>query len=189
MINYIGLDFEASGSNPWGEHVPIQIGIALNTNENEFKPFQSYIGKWDWNQFEWNLEAEKVHNIPRDIIDRAPPVWVVDIEAAAWLIQNLGHTSRMWNIPVGWNIAGYDRQFITRWMPNLNRLLSYRTVDLNALCLAKAEQSESAYKDIKRKVKVYAQKTIGGPDWHDALYDAKAALHSLHALRADENLP
>lgn len=74
-------------------------------------------------------------------------------------------------------------QFITRWMPNLNRLLSYRSVDLNALVYAKAGTNEGAYMGWKKEAKRYADDRVGGDKLrHNALYDAKAALFEFEFL-------
>jgi DNA polymerase III epsilon subunit-like protein len=181
-VNFIGLDFESTGSDPWGRHVPIQIGMALDNGSE--RAFTSFIGGWSFDNYndpadswEWSEEAFGVHGISREALLGAPPVWAVDISAAAWLIDNLGWKHRMFNITVGWNVAGFDRQFVTRWFPNLNRLLSYRTLDLNALVLAQISD-EKGYEKVKAVAKRYANEQLGisGDDRHDALIDARAAL-------------
>lgn len=179
MIHYIGLDFEASGSNPWGRHVPIQIGMQVGRSS-----FVRLIGRWDWNEFEWDEEAAGVHNIEKAVLVSVPPVWAVDIEAAAWLMDQVGYTNRMFNIAVGWGVGSYDRQFIHRWMPNLDKVISRRTLDLNALVLAYAD-TEEAYKGIKAGAKKYANEQIGITEAsrHDALIDASCALYELEYLR------
>jgi len=187
MIHYIGLDFEATGSEPWGSDLPIEIGISSWGGETGFDVnLESRIGGWQWGtDGEWNDRTVPIHHIePADLV-KAPPVWQVDITmAAALLRQGLG--SRMWNIVVGWNVAGYDRQFITRWFPNLNRLFSYRTLDLNAVIYSKVED-EKGYEALKREAKSYAQErmTVVGAtgDWHSALYDARASMYALEFLR------
>ena len=179
-MNLIGLDFEASGPDPWGKHVPIQVGVVTDNLLRSYR-----IGRWNWNEYEWNEEAAQVHNIPREELASADPVWKVDILLASDLIR-AGLGSRMWNITVGWNVAGYDRQFITRWFPNVNRLLSYRTIDLNALVFLRANGMESEYKRIKSLVKQYANDRLGVTEEngrHDALVDARAALLEYEALQ------
>ena len=180
-IKYIGLDFETSGTDPWGDSVPIQIGIATEDD----KTFVANIGRWDWNTYTWSYTSQSIHGITRETLAAARPVWEVDILAAAWMLETVSG-SRMFTIPVGWNVAGFDRQYITRWMPNLNRILSYRTVDLNAVVFAQAT-NEQHYKSLKDKSKAYAAEQIEGETaWHDALYDARAALHSFNYLRRKE---
>ena len=185
-IKYIGLDFETSGSNPWDKNVPIQLGMhAWETARGYDTSFYSLIGRWSWSEFEWNEKASTIHNIPIAELATAPPISVVDIQAANWIIHEIGYSNRMNVIPVGWNVGGFDRQFITRWMPNLNSLLSYRTVDLNSLVFVLAGDSEKAYKDYKRAAKDYAngKLLIDEVNRHDALVDAKAALHEFAFLR------
>jgi hypothetical protein len=182
MIRYIGLDFESSGTDPWGNHVPIQLGIAAELVDGHGMEYVELIGKWDWSQYEWSAEAADVHKIDRDLLNSAYPAWQVDIVAAAILLDEGLGSSRMWNVIVGWNVAGFDRQFITRWFPNLNRILSYRTVDLNAIVFSMAEGEEKEYNKIKKAAKNYAQEKLGGDAWHNALFDAKAALLSFEYL-------
>ena len=177
-MKLIGLDFEASGSDPWQKHVPIQIGVALEDGSE----FESLIGGWRWHEFEWSQEAEGVHSITQAELEQAEPAWKVDIRLAAWLLDRVG--SRMWNIPVGWNVAGYDRQFITRWMPNVNRLLSYRSIDLGALCFMLGK-GESGYNRYKREAKEYSleKMQLAEDAFHNALVDARSALYCYEYLR------
>jgi hypothetical protein len=187
MIRYFGLDFESSGSDPWGRSAPIQIGIA-----NEAVRITAYIGGWNWSEWEWNEEAAEVHKIDRKGLDKFPPVWKVDIAVAAQLLDH-AVGDRMWNVPVGWNVAGFDRQFVTRHMPNLHRLLSYRSVDLNAVLFSKVSD-EHGYTRLKKAVKARAEAVVKAtyesenvtPTWHDALFDAEAALAAFRALQAGE---
>jgi oligoribonuclease (3'-5' exoribonuclease) len=107
---------------------------------------------------------------------------------AADLIEaNLG--SRMFTVAVGWNVGGFDRQFIIRHMPALNSVLSYRNADLNSMVFKLAGDSEKKYEEIKKAAKEYAVplvKEVYGLDknWHDAGYDAAAALFSLEYLQS-----
>lgn len=190
-MKLIGLDFETSGTDPWGSAAPIQIGIAhdnLDYPDAKYGYMVKKVGGWDFtNEYEWSEVSESIHGITREELDRAEPAWKVDVRLASLLLDHVG--SRMWNIAVGWNVAGFDRQFITRHFPNLNRILSYRTIDLNALVFDQAirlnpKNPEGPYKGIKREVKEYAAEQIGGDNnWHDAGYDALASLHALDYLQ------
>lgn len=185
MIRYIGLDFEASGTNPWGKHMPIEIGLACVV-DGRLESVNMRIGKWQWGAqgVEWDEDAYKVHQISKEDLEGCPPVGHVDILAAAWLLER-GLSNRMWNVTVGWNVAGYDRQFVTRHMPALNSILSYRTADLNALIFAVAE-NESAYNNIKKAAKAAAVEGMpeGDVNWHNAEFDAVASLKAFDWLRA-----
>jgi oligoribonuclease (3'-5' exoribonuclease) len=176
MIHYYGLDFETSGTDPWGDAVPIELGISTGDKDIEYR-----IGGWDWNQFTWSPESEAIHGITQKDLESELPAWTVDILAAADIVKLGG--SRMFTVIVGWNVAGFDRQFITRWMPNLNRCLSYRTVDLNALVFGLAGDDEGEYVRIRKASKSYAADQLHYENWHSALYDAKAALYSFDYLR------
>lgn len=186
MITYVGLDFEASGSNPWGGSVPIQIGMTIGGGQD----FVSLIGGWKFNGteqnspgfFDWSEEAFGVHGLTKEVIALAPPVWVVDIQAASWLIGNVGFSNRMFTIPVGYNVAGYDRQFVTRWMPNLNRLLSYRSADLNVVHFLES-LDELGFKGRKDAAKKLSVEALGSDKAHDALWDAQSALEIWFAAR------
>lgn len=177
---YIGLDFEATGTNPWGLSVPIQIGLALVDGSE----FSSYIGGWTFPPYEWNDEAYEVHRISKDdVTNKYPDVATVDSLAAAWLAGMIGSTGRMWHIAVGWNIASYDRQFITRWMPLLNSLISYRSVDLNTLLFYKTDTEQEYVALKKRWNEETEQHLFIQPQYHDALYDAKRALRTWELLK------
>lgn len=213
MIRFIGMDFEATGSDPWGLHAPIEIGLAVRRPDVEASEphqvcgplcfpavYQGLMGRWNWKEWEWDEEAAAVHQIPKADIDKAPPVWQTDIKAASWLIEQGIASNRLHNVAVGYNVSGYDRQFVTRHMPNLNRILSYRTVDLNTLTYAVSGDSEKDYSRVKRETKDYAAAKIvealriegkhetapatGGVkfDWHRGHYDAVAALYSMDYL-------
>lgn len=181
-ISYVGLDFETTGTDPWGLAAPIQLGIALPSGYLRTE----LIGRWDWNKYEWNKVSEEIHKIPKEEIDKAPPVWQVDILMAADLIEaNLG--SRMFTVAVGWNVGSFDRQFITRHMPALNRVLSYRNADLNSMLFALVD-NEKEYESLKHTSKEYAAEKVKtkfnlDENWHDAGYDAAAALFSLEFLQ------
>lgn len=164
--------------------MPIQIGIAGGDRPDgtDAWEFCSLIGQWDWREWEWNEEAARVHGISQEDLEDAQPVWKVDILAAATLLKQ-GVGQRMFNIAVGWNVGSFDRQFITRWFPNMNRILSYRVVDLNTLCFALAGGEEAEFERIKKRAKKYAAERLGGEGWHDALFDAKAALFAFEALK------
>lgn len=184
MIQYVGLDFETSGTEPWGKTVPIQIGLSVGDGDD----FASYIGRWDWSQYEWDPESAEVHKISQDTLKMAPAPFYVDIFASYWLVQKLGTNARMWTIPVGFNVAGFDRQFVSRWFPNLNKLLSYRSVDLNAILFFQAGRSEGKYVHLKKDIKRRAAENMPVHDVgeHNAGYDAALAFEVLRLLMLDE---
>lgn len=90
-------------------------------------------------------------------------------------------------LAVGWNVAGYDRRFVDLHLPYLRRVLSYRTVDLNALCFGLDGKGGVSWKDWKREAKTYANKFIDPSKRHDAEVDAQAALREVEFLRGRIN--
>lgn len=193
MITYVPLDFETSSIEPWGDVMdkplaaPIQLGIYLPASNLRL----SYmIGGWDWNEYEWNETSESIHGFTREEVDAAEPAWKVDIRIAANLLDLTG--GRMFTVPLGWNVAGFDRQFITRHFPNLNRLLSYRSIDLNAVIFSQVN-SEKEYNELKQSTKEYAAKRMKAyaserleayvEKWHNAVYDAEASWYAYEFLR------
>lgn len=54
--------------------------------------------------------------------------------------------------------------------------LSRRSVDLNAVCFTFAATAGSTWKGLKKRSKRYAEERLGRSEWHDAGYDAAAAL-------------
>jgi oligoribonuclease (3'-5' exoribonuclease) len=180
-ITIIGLDFEASGTNPWGLHAPIQLG--LTTGEADLRV------EWNWQQFaddyEWSEEAFGVHGLTRDYLNsNGEPNHIVDARVAVWLYDN-ARGSRMNIVTTGWNVAGYDRQFVTRHMPYTNRQLSYRTADLGALCFALDGKAGKSWKDWKKAAKGYANQFIDPATRHDALTDAIASRYEYFFLKGE----
>ena len=194
---FIGLDFETSGSDST-RHAPIQVGLAIPGED----VFVRDIGGWNWHNgpwtddlpagylVEWSEEAFDVHRIPKDRLRSAPSVGMVDVWTAEWVNRHAGDVPRPWRNIVGWNVAGFDLAFLRRWMPETLGSLSYRTVDLNAVLFAIVGEDRDAYYEVKKAAKDYAADRIAetdefdGDQWHDAGYDAVAALHSLDFLSA-----
>lgn len=182
-MRLIGLDFETSGSDIDAGAVPIQIGIAFRPNPDEdLVVLDRYIGGWNWKDGSatWDKESEEVHGIPKEMLNDAPPAWKIDIALANELLGFIG--PRMWNLPVGWNVGGFDMPFVRRYFPNLSRILSYRSVDLTPLVIALSGGHEGTYKEVKKQAKTWAANQIGGYQWHDAGFDAEAALHAYQWL-------
>jgi hypothetical protein len=74
-------------------------------------------------------------------------------------------------------------------MPNLNKVLSYRTIDLNTVCFYAADVLDMPYGQLKDQVKKEAAQNLGGGSWHNAIFDAQAGVltyHSMVALMKDK---
>lgn len=79
-------------------------------------------------------------------------------------------------IAVGWDVAAVDLPYISHYLPRLARLLSRQTVDLNAVCFTIAGDASLRWKSLRRKAEKHAEEELGRADWHDAGFDAAAAL-------------
>ena len=199
---FIGLDLETSGSDIDTGAVPIQLGIATITTEGNPAVFDSKI---HWPVFHgppaydtvptWSIEAEAVHNIPKEDLLLAPRTSVVESNAYGWLSRYAPATSRAARIPVGWNIAGFDMPFVRRYLPGVQAGISYRSIDLNAVCFSIGAAGIRSplggvwrFKGVKGFVKDLsgqkAEEATGRVAWHDAGFDALAGLYAWHALQA-----
>lgn len=177
-IIFIGLDFETSA----GDVVvgaPIQIGLSVKRSlEGGYDTQAWYIGGWDWKsgEYKWDEGSAKIHNIPQSTLETADNVFEVDVFASAWLLPYVKGYERMNRIAVQWNVGSFDRQFVSKHMPCLNRILSYRTLDLNSVCFFLANRLGESFENLKRKAKEYAQEVVGAEAWHDAGFDAVTGL-------------
>lgn len=200
---FLGLDLETSGSELAVGHVPIQLGLAVVRNGRP-EVFAEKIGGWHFEGYPedvtlqddgrpavWSGEAAKVHNIPmKEIKFAAPPIAVTSL-AIDW-IDGLELPAPPDLHIVGWNVAGFDLPFVRKYMRRLDRRISYRTVDLNAITfsLVGSElpgRGTLGYNAVKRMAKDYAAERCAEvypeAQWHDAGYDALAAVYSLEELR------
>lgn len=185
---YWGLDLETSGTSH-ERHVPIQLGIAAPNG----KLYSSLIGGWFWDGKEagvdhalWDLRAFEVHHITQEQLLSAPGLGEVNSEAVAFIEAN----SKAWHgnrKVVGWNVASFDMPFVRRYLPRVSNALSYQSADLNAICFAITEAHGGSYKGLKRRSKEYAAEQLRDQfpetQWHDAGYDAAAAVHIWEYLK------
>lgn len=185
MTLLIGLDGEMSDSDLDKGAVLIQIGIC----DEYGNTFESLIGhEAGWYQTE---QASAVHRIPdEDIID-SDCADQVDRRLCRWLQDRLEdarargeHTGLRPFVPIGWNVGGFDMPFVRAFLPESSGLISRRSLDLNALCYSFEDArvtyqgercSFSKWKSLSND---YAGRSLGEDGWHDALFDAKAALEA-----------
>ena len=193
MIRFFGLDGEMTSADlSEGGHL-CQIGLAARVNGNELDVYSSVIGprSEDGAEVQRDPKAMAVHGIPWSAIVSASPPWVVDAYTLGWLrghgaeADNRGRT-----VVVGWGVGTFDMPFVRATLPRTAALISRRYVDLNAVCFALGGLHAGGPKmnGWKRMSKRYAEESLqkkrvtGG--WHDAGYDAAAALESFDYLRA-----
>ena len=176
---FIGIDGEMTGGGARGEEnsAPrqfqlIQVGAALG--ETALQIFSSDIGYERWNE---DPKAMSVNGISAERIKLAPAPAVVDDALCIWL-DAVG-TQDDTLVPVGWGVSGFDMPFVREYLPKFARRLSRRSVDLNAIVFLLGGSGNQATR-WKAKSKEYAEQEMlkrgYRPNWHDAGYDAAAAL-------------
>ena len=179
----MGVDLETTMSDPPPRGRLLQIGVCFAVVE-PCKPmlsgakFVSDVGYPDFETMERSAEADKVHGITLERIGRAKSVWDVDRELSLFLLANGVGPKRA--IAIGWNVGGFDMPFVRFYLPMSAQRFSYRTIDLNAVCMTVGTARSIPWKTLKDKSKAYAAEWIRssypevGP--HDAGYDAMEAV-------------
>lgn len=185
MTLLIGLDGEMSDSEMDKGAALIQIGVC----DEYGNTFESLIGQEaGWYKSE---QASAVHKIPDEDILRAPRADEVDSLLYRWLQYRL-EDSRVRGeraglrpfIPIGWNVGGFDMPFVRATLPLSSGLISRRSLDLNALCYSFEDarvtyQGERcSFSKWRQLAHDYAGRSLGEDGWHNALFDARAALEA-----------
>lgn len=185
-MRFFGVDVETSAIDLEDEAALIQIGIATRgtVNADDMAFTGSYVNPGD---MYWDEESAAVHKISRETVNEAPEPAAVDEQMKRWLIDAGAHESaRGQNIPVGWNVSGFDMPFIRRYLPYTYWMFSRRTVDLNALCFALDGKFDKNWEQWKGSAKDYAtEKFIVNNEFrpHDARWDAVTSLLAFEYLR------
>jgi hypothetical protein len=186
---FTGLDGEMTSADLRAGGRLIQIGLAVGTEPEE--RFCSLIG-WDRGDFVADPTAMLVHGIPEEEIVAAPRPDRVDRDAEEWCLARGASEEKRAMVPVGWNVGAFDLPFVRQALPRTYRLLSRRTVDLNAVCFTLAGVawlggSQPRWTGWRRLAKREAEDRLTAlgiePAWHDAGYDALASLVSWRWLR------
>lgn len=194
---YVGIDCEMSGTD-YLTYRLIQVGFSLDARD-ESKCFKSDIG-WEVGDFEYQPEALRVNRFTVERITSGPSSTSVEGKLLAWF-EEMGLKEAS-IIPVGFAVRTFDMPFIDytfskevmgyfirpkpRGLPSDSNPYLYRCSDLTDYTLGMAYGIERRQRKLygemawKRAGKEYAQRELAKvgvePDWHDALYDARAAL-------------
>lgn len=189
MTLLIGLDGEMSDSELDKGAVLIQIGVC----DDYGNTFESLIGH-DAGWYKTD-QASAVHKIPDEDIIAADRADVVDRRLYRWLEDRLtdardrgDHTVLRPFVPVGLNVGGFDMPFVRKFLPESSTLISRRSLDINALCFAFEDARVTyhgerlSFSKWKEVAKDNAEELLGSSNWHDALYDARAALEAYNFL-------
>jgi len=122
-IIFAGLDGEMTGSIV-NEHELIQIGLAFSENEK-------YVSKIGWDTFNYNPESLEVIGVNVKDIKNWPKAKSVDLDLVDWL--NKMNVKKNSIIPVGWEVAAFDRPFIKKTLPKFYTYLHHHSVELNSV--------------------------------------------------------
>lgn len=185
MALLIGLDGEMSDSDLDKGAVLIQIGVC-DEYGNTFESLIQHAPGWFKTE-----QASAVHKIPDRSIINAPHVDDVDMRLYSWLTARLDdallrgeRTGIRPFVPVGWNVGGFDMPFVRKFLPLSSGLISRRQLDLNALCYA-FEDAQVTYQGErltfnkwKNLAHNFAEASFVEHNWHNALFDAQAALEA-----------
>lgn len=189
MALLIGLDGEMSDSEIDKGAVLIQIGVC----DDYGNTFESLIGhEPGWYK---SAQASEVHKISDEDILSAPRADVVDRRLCRWLETRLEearvrreHTGIRPFVPVGWNVGGFDMPFVRATLPESCKLISRRSLDINALCFAFEDARVTlhgerlSFSKWKERAHDYAGDVLGDGNWHNALFDAQASLEAYNFL-------
>lgn len=184
---YCGLDLEMTGTDVW-EHRLIQVGISFDPRD-ETKNFVSDVG-WAKGNYEYQEEALQVIRWDFSRIESGPSFIIVGDRIASFFEEMGAQKGKV--IPCGFAVGSFDMPFMAQtfpWImeyfvkPQKAPIYSYRVVDLSQVAMAfgwNHSKNEWGYKAWKKASKEYAEselEEIGiNPQWHDAGYDAKAAI-------------
>jgi len=159
--------------------VLIQIGAAFDATER----FSALLG-WPEDSYFKTDRAMAVHGLDLVTISAADPPAEVDAQLEQWLLARGADCEKRALVPVGYNVGAFDLPF-GAFLPRTSQLLSRRVVDLNAFCLAYEgrgpyQGSLPTFSGWKRLTKRYAAEKLTAvgleESWHDAGYDAAAAI-------------
>ncbi len=181
---FAGVDIETTGTKV-DRHGLIQIGIAT---EDGFE----FVSDVDPGSVEIEEEAMQVNGFTMARLAVAPNTSSVALNLFTAL-REWYSGERVRIIAVGWNVGSFDMPFIQRAFPAVTeKFFSYRTCDLNAVCFTldrarKGIKGVLRYDGLKKDAKRHAEEVLTAKgvaaQWHDALYDAKAAMVAWERLR------
>lgn len=165
-----GLDLETTGIDPTAGHRIIQIGIAF--------PDKTVTGYDILPEGDINISAEAlgVNHFTLERIGRATKQSHVDAVLADEL-KSRGYTPGSIHA-IGWNVGSFDLNFVRMELPKIAGYFSHRCIDLTGIAMLKAVIDGGNYRDLKEQYHSLAAQALSEehPQWHDAVWDARAAL-------------
>lgn len=120
---FAGMDGEMTGSRV-EEHELIQIGLALSESE-------VFCSRIAWDSFNYDPEALEVIGVTPEEVKKGPSAAEVDELLVQWL-KDKGIEKRS-IVPVGWEVAAFDKPFIRKSLPKFFQYLHFHSVELNSV--------------------------------------------------------
>jgi hypothetical protein len=179
---FIGLDGEMSSPDLEKGGCLIQIGLSVATNRG-IETIAYYIRPPE--DMYWEDRAAEVHQISQEALRlNGKHREEVDELLCEWLIKRGAHpTNRFKNIPVGFNITGFDMPFVKATLPKTYAMLSRRTAELNGmLWLLHGKQGKNMDR-WKEMAMEYARINLSSFKPHDAGWDSARHLLCFEYLR------
>ena len=179
---YCGLDTETTGTSPQSEI--IQIGLYVD-DELSCSYDVGHRGN-----FHWEAKAFEINGFTFERIFNGIPVYKVDKYLETFVLDVCQkYDCEPWQIiPVGKNVGSFDIPLVRRTFSLFSSMLSYRSLDLNALLLAQYPNDED-YQAVKIFITERAiLKVESEGQLHDALYDAELAIRFLQYWQGHESV-
>lgn len=193
---YLAADGEMTASSiPMGGRI-FQLGVVKvnRVDARKVEAGESLLLNFCPEEFYWSEEAEAVHGYSEEEVLSFPPADEADKKFSEWLkAQGVDELNKA--VIIGFNIGAFDLPHIEAVLPESRKLLSHRTIDLNALCFTLEGfeycGNETAWTGWKRFAKKYAERTIhlahnnlNTEQAHNALYDAYLHFYAWQFLKA-----
>lgn len=176
----VSLDLETTGLDP-AFHLPVQLAAVCGP--------RTYHTLIHWPRVEFQTrcdpEAMKIHGISEGRLrQEGSPIRSVESAFHIWLESVLKeHGARRARL-VGWNVGSFDLCFLRNYFRmSMTERISHRCVDLNAI--VSIDELRGGPSATKRKMDLQTKAAgllADETKWHDALWDARAALAALYCL-------
>jgi hypothetical protein len=193
---YIAVDGEMTAASiPMGGRL-FQLGLVMvnKISGTKVEAGDSLLLNFCPDDFYWSDEAEAVHGYSEEEVLSYEPAETADKKLVEWLRAH-GVSERDRAVIIGFNIGAFDLPHIEAVLPESRKLLSHRSIDLNALCFTLEgfdyRGNETEWTGWKRYAKKYAERTIGlsqnslnTEQAHNALYDAYLHFYAWQFLKS-----
>lgn len=171
-MKFVGIDIETTGLDPNQNHRLIQIGIAFGVLDSfgyDVKPEGAMA---------LCPAAMEINHFTPERIEGAEGQSQVDAIIHNKLLERGCSKGEL--TPVGWNVGAFDMKFISKELPKTAEFFSHRVLDLTPICIYKSFLSgydtAEAWRAMKETEHKRIESLLGEAKWHDAEYDATAAL-------------